>query len=546
MSKLNKPSASLGRTGRATSPVRSESTATGHTYEGGAGYARDAKSELFLLAVSSFFGEDKFYEDAHTGKSRFVNLVRETTRADADWTARFLRWLRSEANIRTAAIVGAAEYAAVPIAERAQPWFSTRQVVDSVLQRADEPGEFVAYWREVLGKKVMPAGVQRGVADAVIRLYTERSFLKWDSQRAGYRFADVVRLARPGDRASASQKLLPWQRELFGYIVARSKDPATPLPEALLTLAKNRHVRELDDARAWLDPTVLRDAGMTWEDALSAVGSKVSKAELWSVLLPTMGYMAILRNLRNLDEAGISDELAEATGRLLAEPNAVAQSRQLPLRFLSAYRAAPSLRWAPYLEKALQLSLTNIPELPGRTLILVDTSSSMNAAFSKDGKVKRCDAAVIFALALAARCATPEVVSFSSTAYYVNQSRGANTKTFTPRRGEALLRGVDRWEKEGYFLGGGTDTAAALRKHYKDHDRVVILTDEQANSDHIEVGKSMRADRPLYTFNLAGYARGHAPSGGRNRHTFGGLTDRAFGAIGLIEAGQDARWPWEN
>ena len=56
----------------------------------------------------------------------------------------------------------------------------------------------------------------------------------------------------------------------------------------------------------------LRAAGLTWEDVLSLVGSKVDKAQLWSALAPSMGYMALLRNLRNMDEAGVSDDVAAA------------------------------------------------------------------------------------------------------------------------------------------------------------------------------------------------------------------------------------------
>ena len=98
----------------------------------------------------------------------------------------------------------------------------------------------------------------------------------------------------------------------------------------------------------------------------------------------------------------------------------------------------------------------------------------------------------------------------------------------------------------GWFLGGGTDTALALRQEFKGHDRVVIVTDEQAGHDYEEVTRAVPAEVPMYTWNLAGYQAGHAPSGGRNRHTFGGLTDQAFRMIPLLERGRDARWAWEE
>ena len=92
-----------------------------------------------------------------------------------------------------------------------------------------------------------------------------------------------------------------------------------------------------------------------------------------------MGYMALLRNLRNFDEAGVPDDVAERVAAKLADPDEVARSRQFPFRFLAAYEQAPSLRWGHALDTALQLSLANLPALPGRSLILVDTSASMTS-----------------------------------------------------------------------------------------------------------------------------------------------------------------------
>lgn len=261
----------------------------------------------------------------------------------------------------------------------------------------------------------------------------------------------------------------------------------------------------------------------------------------WEAVIPSMGYMALLRNLRNFDEAGVSDEVAETVARKLADPERVARSRQLPMRFYSAYNAAPSLRWGYALDKALTESLSNVPHLDGRTLVLVDTSGSMNSGFSRDGTLMRWDAAVVFGLALALRCQTADVVSFSASWGYKPA-----TKAFDLRRGASLLREVERWKNGGWFLGGGTDTAGALRKHFRGHDRVIIVTDEQAAYSGDDVTEAIPKQVPMYTWNLVSYRAGHAPSGSGNRHTFGGLTDAAFRMIPLLEAGRDAHWPWKD
>jgi len=516
----------------ATSPVKGEATAYGVTHEGGPGYARDARSELFLLAVTNMVGEHTFYESASKRDTRYAELVHETTRQDPEWTARFLHWLREEANMRTASLVGAAEF--VKARRDAGLDGMGRQVVDSVLQRADEPGELLAYWTSVHGRAV-PKPVKRGIADAVTRLYDERAQAKWDSAARAFRFADVVELTHPVKKDER-------QGELFRHVLDLRHDRGEDVPASLTTLRARAELLAWDvpKRRALFSrpdaADVLRAAGMTWESVAGWLQGPLD-ARVWEALIPGMGYMALLRNLRNFDGAGVSDTAARRVADRLADPAQVAKSRQLPMRFLSAHRTAPSLRWAWALEQAITHSLANVPALAGRTLILVDTSTSMQWAFSQDGGLKRWDAAAMFGIALGLRCANADVVSFSDT--WVGTAR---TKVFDPRPGESLLRAVQRWQDGGFFLGGGTATARAVKRHFRGHDRVVIVTDEQAGGD--DVNEAVPAQVPLYTWNLAGYRLGHAPSGRPYRHVFGGLTDQAFGMIPLLEAGTNAAWPF--
>lgn len=513
------------------SPIQSERVGSGTTFEGGTGFARDVKSELFLLAVTNMVGEQTFYESAEGRDSRFVELIHDVAVADADWTARFLAWLRTGAHMRSASLVGGLEAAKAMIVAGIP---GGRQIVASVLQRPDEPGEALAYWMSTHGRAI-PKAIKRGIADAAARLYNERAVLKWDTTSKGYRFGDVLNLVH----ASAKDD---WQADLYEHILDRRFGRDEAVPPSLRTIAANRALRARAsvDASVLLDADALREAGMTWEDALSLAGPGIDKARLWEALIPSLGYMAAIRNLRNMDEAGMSDAAAATLAARIADPDEVARSRQLPMRFLSAYRAAPSLRWGYALERALDASLANLPALTGRTLILVDTSGSMNSGFSRDGSLMRWDAATVFGLALARRCASADVVSFSN-----GWNGHVGTMVFPGKSGESLLRSVDRWKHDGFFIGGGTDTEGAVRKHYDGHDRVVILTDEQAaQHGQADVTAAVPRDRMVYTWNLAGYAKGHAPSGSGTRHTFGGLNDAAFAMIGLLEAGQNARWPF--
>ena len=522
MSKFNK----TGHRVAARSPVRTKGRPTGRTYEGAPGWAREAKSELFLLAVANMVGEGSFYERAGDRDERFAALVRSLAVADPEWTARLVGWLRSGALLRSASVVAAAEFVAGRLDAGAVggPIGINRSVIASALQRADEPGELLGYWLATRGRAV-PKPVKRGVADAVVRLYKERSLLKWDSPERPVRFGDVLDLTHPAPSA-------PGQGELFRYAIDRRHGRADAVPAGLPVLTARAALMALPVAerRAVLAaPERLAAAGMTWESLAGWLQGPLDAAA-WMAVIPSMGYMALLRNLRNFDEAGVPDHVAEQVAVRLADPAQVAASRQLPMRFLSAYRAAPSLRWAFALEQALQHSLSAVPALAGRTLVLVDRSGSMLGPVSGRSQLSRADAAAVFGAALAVRAARADLVQF-----------GTGSAPVAFRRGEAVLRVVERFGDLG-----GTQTAEAVRRHYRGHDRVVIVTDEQAAFDWRGSDPTAQVPQqvPVYTWNLAGYRFGHGPSGTGTRHTFGGLTDSGFAMIPLLEAGRNGDWPF--
>lgn len=511
-----------------TSPVRSTGRRDAN-HHGSPGFVRDPRSELFLLAVANFVTQHTTYEAGQARDDRFAALVRTLAVEDPAWTAGLLGWLRGDGNMRTASLVGAAEYVKARLDAGATEGPSNRQVVDSVLRRADEPGELLAYWTATYGRNV-PKPVKRGIADAVRRLYSGSSLLKYDTASKGFRFGDVLNLVHASpDPAKA------WQGELFRYALDRRHNPETAEPPARnRTLTAHRELMELpvDQRRAVVTAPDgaerLAAAGMTWE-ALAGWLQGPMDAAAWEAVIPSMGAMALLRNLRNFDQAGVSDLVASRVAAKLSDPEVVARSRQFPFRYLAAYQHAPSLRWAYPLEQALGHSLGSVPALTGRTLILVDRSGSMWSRLSDRSELNRADAAAIFGTALAMRAEQADLVQF-----------GTSSKVVAYRRGESVLRVLKHFEDLG-----GTNTAEAVRQHFKGHDRVLIVTDEQATYHYGGDPTALVPETvPVYTWNLAGYRVGHAPAGSANRHTFGGLTDAAFRMVSLIESGRDADWPW--
>jgi TROVE domain len=536
-------------------PLATEAVPSGLTHEGGTGYARDTRSELFLHATASFAGEDSFYEDAGVRDERMRELVSGLA-TDADgfaWLQGFLPWLRDEGNIRTATIVLAAEAVRARLAAGLAG--GNRQLVDSVLRRGDEPGEMLAYWTSRYGRAV-PQPVKRGVADAVARLYDERAFLRYDSAARGFRFGDVIDLVHP----SPAPARAAWQGDLFRWAITarhgRDDEPPVSLPAVrarwelsrMAPIERHRGARDVLDGQGRREMLELAAAGQ-WEWLLSWLGEApadagLPKADQWRLILPQLGYMALIRNLRNLDEAGITDKEAATLADRIADPEQVRRSRQFPFRFLSAYLNAPSLRWGHALEQALDAATANIPELPGRTLILIDTSASMRQPLSRKSAMAMVQAAALFGLATGTRNRDrADLYGFAYGQFRVERSAYRLS----------LLKSVEAFTRRIGQVGHGTRIAEAVRATYRGHDRVMIFTDMQTFPDckgwgaHVrDVSASVPARVPVYGFNLVGYRHSGMPAGFGNRHELGGLTDATFSLIPNIEAGLAARWAWEE
>lgn len=526
MAKFN--AASRTRTG-VKSPITSTTTTV--NAKGAVAYERTEKSELFLLAVSNMVGQDRFHESAEDRDARFETLSRTVAVQDPQWFGSFVGWLRNEAFMRSASIVAAVE-GAKALYEAGAMNGTPRALVAASMARADEPGEVLAYYESKYGKN-FPAYLKKGVADGARKLYSEYSLLKYDTDSKGYRFADVLQLAHVKPKDSR-------QSDLFSHALDRRYGNVNGIPDTLGMLRKRSLLMDETDVserRAVIKRSdagdILKQAGMTWE-ALSGWLNGPMDAKAWEAVIPSMGYMAKLRNIRNFLQAGVSPAVLRTVLSDLSDPEQVAKSKQFPFRFLSAYNANKgNLKVAAALEEALEASLSNVPALSGRTLILVDRSGSMFGYHRTDQELTMADKAAIFGSALALRAEDATLVQFGSTAAEISF-----------RKTDSVLPMLNK-----YRSLGGTSTAAAVKQFFRGHDRVVIITDEQyggygyygSGGDPSDV---VPANVPLYTWNLEGYRAG-GKSGSLKRHTFGGLTDKAFVQIPLIEAGQTGRWPWE-
>ncbi len=315
--------------------------------------------------------------------------------------------------MRSAAVVMAAEYVAAGGARG-------RSVIARALQRADEPAEMIGYWLTTHGRN-LPMPIKRGVADAVRRLYTERAALRYDG------------LAPPDphgrrDRARAPVAARPGP---VGAVRVPAGPPASRRrarrPGGAADAGRGGRARRDAGRRATRAAPcgVARprspDAGISWE-RLSGWLPGGMDAEAWEAVIPSMGAMALLRNLRNFDEAGIGEATVEVVIDTITDSTEVAKARLFPYQVWAAYRHAPSDNWKRALGRTLDHTVANMPALDG-TLVVIDTSGSMQAPVSNRSKLRRVDVAAVMAMVTAKRAADVDVVIYGQRNALVPRSR---------------------------------------------------------------------------------------------------------------------------
>jgi 60 kDa SS-A/Ro ribonucleoprotein len=373
------------------------------THEGAPANAIGPEQSLRRSVLACMLWEDEFYEEGVQIAGRIRELV---PRVDAAKVAELAIEAREAMKLRHAPLLLVRE-----MARHASHRSLVAQTLARVIQRADELSEFMAiYWAE--GRAPLSGQVKKGLAAAFTK-FDEYALAKYD--RAGVvRLRDVLFLchAKPKDADQAGL----WRRLIEGNLFT---------PD-------------------------------TWEVALSAGGDKRAH---WERLLAErrLGALALLRNLRNMKDAGVHEEA------VINALSAMKTERVLPFRFLAAARYAP--QWEEALEQAMYKSIAGREKLAGRTVLLVDISGSMDAPLARRSEMLRMDAACGLAVLLREVCEAVEVYSFSDKLVRVPS-----------RRGFALRDAIVSSQPHG-----GTQLGHALGKVHEAYDRIIVITDEQSH-----------------------------------------------------------------
>lgn len=396
---------------------------TRFTHEGAPAKNIGPEAELRRSVLSCLLWEKEFYEE---GQDIATRILRAAEHVSKDFLIKLAVEARTDFHLRHVPLL-----LAVALVQRGGS--GVADAIAEIIQRPDEMTELLAiYWRD--GRKPIPKQMKLGLAKAFGK-FDEYQLAKYDREGA-VRLRDVLFLSHA--------------------------KPETPDRVDLYKRVANRSLTTPD----------------TWEVGLSAGGDK---RETFTRLLTErkLGYLALLRNLRNMTESGVDADLIREA--IVARRGGA--HRVLPFRYVAAARACPQME--PYLDQALVEAVASQPRLEGKTIVLVDVSGSMGGSLSARSDMSRMDAACALASVINA---DRRVFSFSN-----------NLVEVPARTGMAGVDAVQRSQpNHGTWLG-----QAVSLINSEPHDRLIVITDEQSH-DRVPDPVARRA----YMINVASYKNG--------------------------------------
>lgn len=481
-------------------------------YEGAKAFLLTPELELYTAVVTASLS-DNFYDNA---ADRLKSLQELIAKNDAAFVAKLAVYAREQMHLRSVPLV-----LTVELTKQHNGDGLIQALTDRIVQRADEITELLSYYALANGRNgtkqlnKLSKQLQKGLAAAFNR-FDEYQFAKYN------------------------------------------RDAAVKLKDALFLV----HPKAKDEAQQVLFDKIAKDelqTPYTWEVEISALGQqKYDSAELkqyavknkWEelVLSNKLGYMAALRNLRNMLEAGIGNKVLDTVCSYLSNAQAVAKSKQLPFRFLSAYRELKDVKSMQVskvldaLETAIMHSAANIKGYDSNTSVVIaaDVSGSMQTAVSAKSKIQRFDIGLLLAMLLQSRCEAVMTGMFGDTWKVINLPKKnilSNVDALYSREGEV-----------GYSTNGFLVIKDLLQRRQK-VDKVMMFTDCQlwnstGSGDTLEKSwnsyKQIAPNAKLYLFDLAGY--GNTPVSVLRNDVFliAGWSDKVFDVLAAIEDGSTA------
>ena len=403
-----------------------------HTHEGAVAVRINAVQQLRRSVMANMLWEDEFYEEGTSIAKRIQDSVSEILKQKngPETVVNIAVEARSKMKLRHVPLL---LLVSLIQAKTDKTRAVVADAITRVIQRPDEMGELISLYWKVNGKRKMLTHQMKIGLTAAFQKFDAYALGKWNSDSAAVKLRDVLFLTHAKPIIKGEKAL--WKRLIDGKL-------ATP---------------------------------DTWEVGISAAKGNAEATRVeWTRLLQEkkLGALALLRNLRNMEQAGVDTDLIK---RSLLDADT---RRVLPFRFVAAAQAAP--KFEEELDALLLNTSQQLPKLTGKTILIVDVSGSMYGAgnISKRSDMTRVEAAGALAAIARESC---ENVSIYATAGN-DGSRIHKTALVPPRHGFAL---IEKFRKQGFVSelgGGGIFLKQVLDYVYEKEkyaDRIIVFTDEQ-------------------------------------------------------------------
>lgn len=477
-------------------------------YEGSEAYTLPVKMRLVERVLGAFWNEDLFYVTGKEVSKEILKDVQEVAKSDPKFILQLAVFARNELYLRTTPQVLLVE--ASYIAE-CKPF--VEEYTSKIVRRADELTEVVAYHISRMGsKKNFANSLKRGLANA-FQSFDEYQLNKYKGKASSVSLGDVVKIVHPTFKGNEE-----YRKALYAYLTKGEVSPVLTKVSALKTLL----ARESFDDEA---KSLINQSAATWESVVSKFGST---KEVWEAMIPKMGYMALLRNLRNFEQKDV--QLDSVIERLTNEEE-VKRSKQLPFRFYAAYQEVNTPQLKKAISKAFELSVGNTV-LDGATVVLIDLSGSMyGGRVSAGSKMLYTDVAAAMGAIAVKKSEFPVVIAFADGATKVEADPNDTMMT--------TMRNILNCGERGGTYPEHAFKSLLQNKHVQ-FDRVIMLSDMQCYGGSIaplwrNYLNEINSKAVLYSFDLSGYGTSKFDSKAQNVVTVSGWSDKILDFINLHE-----------
>lgn len=441
------------------------------------------KEKLVSQVLTTFFNESKFYGD---NSNELVELAFKLADTNPKFISNLARYTRKEMHLRSVSHVLTCIVAKVYNSKK-----YILEVVNDVVERPDDLLEILSCYIQMYGKPV-PNGLKIALSEN-LKKFNEFQISKYNVKDKKLKFKDIIKICHPKPKNEFEKKLL--------------KDI-------------------LDDKLPKVD---------NWRNEVTGNGQT---KETWERIIEEdkIGYMAILRNLRSIVNCNPSN--IQKVYDIIENKEEVLKSKQLPFRFMQAYRSVEKLdnassRLYDVLENAIEHSIELLPRLKGKTIIAFDCSGSMGTTISLKSEVRCCDISSLLGVLASKICDDFIIYRFNGELEKINLSSKSP---------------IIKTSLEYSSCFGGTDLGLPIKEMIDKEiyvDRLIILSDNEINCGFKYTCQSLieryrnkvNKDLWVHAIDLQGYVK--QQFNGKNVNIIAGWNEKILEFISLVEEGME-------